>query len=401
MTGNPPMEPPVPATPPAPPPSMPIGPAGRAVRDRSAAALGFDSWEALVLATANAERSGDDERAAHLRTMIQMADIQARNADEEARRDSVPSHAAGKPPTAATGRNRRHVITAADAVDEYADGKEDEHGRSMADRIAAIRARTASSLSDEEVDARIAELDAEAFKIAAAPRRAHHRRRFEAARPDEFAGLTFDDLLPQQNPENKGRLWLASGRKNALIMGPPGHGKTALAWIIGNHAVEAGLWVEVVSVPELLAALEKLPYHALKDEIRSREQELIVDRAKKCDLLVWDDLGAEEGGHGWTAERTRAVLFDILNYRDGRRRLRNLVTANGDDTLHLSEHDQVGPKGTVLGRKSARRKAATDLAVRYGGRIADRLQKDMVGIWVEGTPLRQPAQWNPDGWDPF
>ena len=90
--------------------------------------------------------------------------------------------------------------------------------------LAAAMARVASE-TPEEAAAALARADEEALSEAAAERAEYRRRRYEEARPKVYSFATFDSLTPQQDPEGRGRRWLASDHKNALLVGPSGHGK--------------------------------------------------------------------------------------------------------------------------------------------------------------------------------
>jgi DNA replication protein DnaC len=282
----------------------------------------------------------------------------------------------------------------------------DETPPTIADTLAEFRQSAGGSLAralakvatetPEQGAADFAEVDAAALRAAAAERAEYRRRRYEEARPKVFAFATFDSLIPQQDPDGKGRRWLASGHKIALLVGPSGHGKTFLAYTIGNHAVREGLWVEAWSASELFQALAPLPTHARADEARSRRQENILESVKDCDLLILDDLGAEAGS-GYVADQNVQVLTGILDARDTNPRCRNVVTLNGDKTAHLADD----PPGTQGGKtrdekvKEIKLAAANSIAVRYGARVATRLQNDMIGIWVEGEGFRKAAAWDP------
>lgn len=256
-------------------------------------------------------------------------------------------------------------------------------GPRVADVLARVAAETPEERRAAEERDRVANL-AELAEMAAT--RARYRRaRYEEARPVEYANARLDALLPQQDPGGRGRGWLASEAKNALIMGPSGHGKTNLAYAIGNAASDAGLWVESWSVLELVQVLAPLPTHARGDEVRSRRQENTLDRAKHCDLFLADDLGAEEAT-GFVAERWRAQLLDILTARDGAPRRRNVVTVNGGTTADQADE---------AAKTRVRREAAALIANRYSARVATRLQRGCLGIWVEGDCLRKAATWDP------
>ena len=264
----------------------------------------------------------------------------------------------------------------ADAVAEFRDGAP-RPLREALERVAHE--------SPEEAAAALAAADREALEQAARNRAAYRRGRYEDARPKVYTFACYDHLLPQQDPDGRGRGWLASGHKNALIVGPSGHGKTHLAYAIGNEAVAAGLWVEAWSVSELFQALAPLPTHARFDEVRSRRQETTWDAIRECDLLILDDLGAETSS-GYVADRNTEQLKDILDARDTDPGRRTVITLNGDKTTHLPDEKQ---------RKQVKSAAAAQIANRYGARIATRIQNDMVGIWVEGEGFRQAATWDP------
>jgi hypothetical protein len=251
-------------------------------------------------------------------------------------------------------------------------------------KLTAALARVAGETPEQIAAARRRDNE-EALAEQAVQRMQNRRARYAESRPAEYAGSSLDRLLPQQDPGGRGRGWLTSTAKNALLMGPSGHGKSDLAYAIGNAAIEAGRWVEAWSVLELVQALSPLPAHARSDEVRSRRQENTLEWAKTCDLLILDDLGPEEGG-GFVAERWRAQLLDILTARDGVARCRTVVTVNGGTTADQPTEDA---------KARVRREAAASIASRYSARAATRLQRECLGIWVEGECLRKAATWDP------
>jgi DNA replication protein DnaC len=102
-----------------------------------------------------------------------------------------------------------------------------------------------------------------------------------------------------------------------LVMGGYGTGKTHLAAAIANHRLAEGAAVYFSVVPDLLDHLRsafgpssEAPY----DEV--------VDRVRKADLLVLDDLGAENST-AWATEK----LFQLINYRYNYR-LATVITTN-------------------------------------------------------------------------
>jgi DNA replication protein DnaC len=270
----------------------------------------------------------------------------------------------------------------ADAVAEY---RENAPGP-LADALRRVAAE-----SPEEAAAALAQADAEALASAAAHRAEYRRRRYEDARPKVYTWASYEHLAPHQDPDGRGSRWLASGHKNALLVGPSGHGKTHLAFAICNDAVARGMWVEAWSVSELFQALAPLPTHARFDEARSRRQEATWDAVKECDLLLLDDLGAEVGS-GYVADRNVEQLTEILTARDTSPERRTIVTLNGGTTADLVDEPGKSRDAKVREVKLA---AANSIASRYGARVATRLQNDMVGVWVEGECFRQAATWDP------
>lgn len=266
--------------------------------------------------------------------------------------------------------------TLADGIDAFA--------ATSGNKLSAAFARVAEETPEQRAEAYARDC-AEALAQDADTRARNRRARYEESRPAEYADATLEALLPQQDPGGRGRGWLTSDAKNALIMGPSGHGKTQLAYAIGNTACDAGRWVEAWAVLELLQVLAPLPTHARSDETRSRRQENALDWAKTCDLLILDDLGPEEPS-GFVAERWRAQLLDILTVRDGDPRCRTVVTVNGGTTADQPDDD---------GKARVRREAAATIANRYSARVATRLQRGCLGIWVEGDCLRKAAAWDP------
>lgn len=252
------------------------------------------------------------------------------------------------------------------------------------DKLAAALTRVADETPEQRAAARRRD-DELALAEQAAIRIQNRRARYAETRPVEYTDASLARLLSQQDPGGRGRGWLTSTAKNALIMGPSGHGKTDLAYAIGNAAIDTGFWVETWSVLELVQVLAPLPAHARHDETRTRRQENALEWAKTCDLLILDDLGREEAG-GFVAERWRAQLLDILTARDGNPRRRTIVTVNGGTTTDQPTEDA---------KAHVRREAAAAIATRYTAPAATRLRKDCLGIWVEGECLRKAATWDP------
>jgi len=248
---------------------------------------------------------------------------------------------------------------------------------------AARAARLAAGEAAFAADA--ADLDAESYERGKEVQRTYRRKRYEAARPAAFAESSFDRLLPQQDAGGTGRGWLDSPARILLPSGPSGHGKSDLAFAIGNEAIGRGMWVEAWSAAELVQMLKPLPKHARNDERRTARQEDAMWSAKECDLLILDDLGGETSG-GYVAEDWRSQLLEILSARDGHPHRRTIVTFNGGTTA--DQPDEAAKKLVKL-------TAFRWLESQYDSRVATRLRNQMVGIWVEGECLRKVSDWSP------
>lgn len=97
-----------------------------------------------------------------------------------------------------------------------------------------------------------------------------------------------------------------SGKENSIFMiGATGLGKTHLSLAIANRVIERGFSVIYGSVPELLRMLD--------NEQFGRSQGDTMSLMTGCDLLILDDLGAENG-----TDRTVSQLYEIINARINR-----------------------------------------------------------------------------------
>lgn len=92
--------------------------------------------------------------------------------------------------------------------------------------------------------------------------------------------------------------------KGLLIIGPVGTGKSHLGAAIFNCLSEKKTCI-FANVPELL---EKI-----RDSLKTGESEEIINEVKRCEVLIFDDLGAERHKHqdDWATEK----LFTIVDYR--------------------------------------------------------------------------------------
>lgn len=100
--------------------------------------------------------------------------------------------------------------------------------------------------------------------------------------------------------------------KGLILLSPVrGNGKTTWACIMLNAYIKAvaldndmSVRVKFISVPELM--------QSLKDDFNREEKEMekFKKHIKQADLVVWDDIGAENPSN-WAKE----VLYNYINYR--------------------------------------------------------------------------------------
>ena len=89
--------------------------------------------------------------------------------------------------------------------------------------------------------------------------------------------------------------------QNLYLWGPPGRGKTHLAYAIAIKQLKAGRSVEVLAVRELVGKFRRKNY---EDEVAEME------KLRKVDVLIIDDLG-----QGRDTDFAISVVTDILNKR--------------------------------------------------------------------------------------
>lgn len=95
-------------------------------------------------------------------------------------------------------------------------------------------------------------------------------------------------------------------KKNILILGNAGTGKTYLSSCIANRAIERGKTVYYQSAYRLFDMLEQIKFGRSDSE----EFKDISRYVYEVDLLIIDDLGTE-----FVTQFTTAALFDIINSR--------------------------------------------------------------------------------------
>ena len=134
-----------------------------------------------------------------------------------------------------------------------------------------------------------------------------YRARWASQVPPMYAEASWADLDGLQ------RFAWPDESLNLVLAGPVGTGKTHAAYALGNAACARGLWVQAVTVVDLLAAL------------RPDGDATLARAARNCHLLILDDLAASKVSD-WAQEQ----LTDLLDQRirEGRR---TAVTTNATE----------------------------------------------------------------------
>lgn len=140
-----------------------------------------------------------------------------------------------------------------------------------------------------------------------------------------------------------------------ILAGGPGRMKTTLAVAVLRELLEtddrhSGYMIPMASLLDTLYTMRSL----YKEEAAKYEK-----RIRECDLLVIDDLGAENATAPWVLAKVDSIITERYN-----RMLPVIITTN------LSQQDLAGT---------------------YGGRIIDRLRSTSKYIVFSGRSLRETA----------
>lgn len=151
--------------------------------------------------------------------------------------------------------------------------------------------------------------------------------------PKRLAGARWDDLDSELQQTLGGRWHGNMDRRNVLLLGAVGRGKTHTAVAMLHEAAQVGYTVGFAPIVDLMASLRP-------------GGDATIERWVKPDLLVLDDLGGEKASD-WTTE----TLYRIVNGRWLAERpiiatsnldLAALRAHVGERTLSRLRHDAVG-----------------------------------------------------------
>ena len=162
--------------------------------------------------------------------------------------------------------------------------------------------------------------------LAEKQKKTEHRRNYLMCDLNEKALLHDIDKIDLSNEKadysavvSEIRNWLSSNSKRGFYFhGGLGVGKTYLAACIANHMAKKGKSVAFVNVPKLASDLRN--NIKVDDYVSSR-----VSRMRKADLLVLDDIGAENMSDWFRDD----ILFTVLDYRMEHEKL-TVFTSNSD-----------------------------------------------------------------------
>lgn len=204
--------------------------------------------------------------------------------------------------------------------------------REQAQAVLARRGLSVDDLDDlpEVADGETDEDRALRLRQQAENRAARWRRRL----PPMYADADLNDLEGDQHREAVTG-WLASDSCTLILAGTVGGGKTHAAYAVGHHAVNQGLYVEAITVHDLMEALRPDGDAGVRMSVNA------------ADLLVLDDLGATKATEFAQQELT-ALIDRRLNHG-----LRQVVTTNATATV-LAEvwgtrlTDRLAYRATVL-----------------------------------------------------
>jgi DNA replication protein DnaC len=182
-------------------------------------------------------------------------------------------------------------------------------------------------------------------------------QRFADGTPVEFQEANFGNYRTidgNQTALVKARTFLDKGSARDLYLsGGVGAGKTRLAASILNEAVVRGRWCYFARVPMMLHQLQP-----------GRPSDELEHKLMRCDLVVFDDIGAERDQ---ATDYTRRTLLMLYEER-GDRGHRTIFTSNKTLAEFAAMQDDDRLASRIAGRADVVKLATTDQRMARRGR---------------------------------
>lgn len=176
-------------------------------------------------------------------------------------------------------------------------------------------------------DAKQAEQDAQAQRMAEITARKREEAIGAACIPLRFRGLSFETYIAE-TPQQRAALArvrdyaerfaeLRDQGRGLVLAGKPGTGKTHLAASLALSLVDSGAWVQYVTCMGLIRMVRETWG---KDAERT-ERQVVKLLGQQIDLLLIDEVGVQYG-----TESEQHILFEILDKRYAEMRPTVLIT---------------------------------------------------------------------------
>lgn len=155
----------------------------------------------------------------------------------------------------------------------------------------------------------------EAARAAAQKRQAYFHRVRDAAIPPRYTDCTFENYTTQTDNENDalttGRDYVDNfknnpkNRKNLIILGDVGTGKTFLACAIGNDLLKLGYTVLYCTAQKMTRKIRESRF--AKSELTESQA---IDIFATPDLLILDEIGVQNNN-----EDEQNIIFSVISER--------------------------------------------------------------------------------------